>query len=105
MSGKFACWCGVLVFAVLILAPAAVQADPQADCPGSSYTPCHYNFPLLWKGCARLSSRWHATREAPPPFSTNYYEYRSHCPYAVPAVLLGFPSLVQRSRLPSGEQQ
>lgn len=91
-----------LVLASFILAPAAAVAEPVCDCPGSSYAPCHYNFPLLWNFCAYLSFHWHKVSEPPPPFTSSYYDYRSHCPYADPGALLGFPSITYRSLLSSG---
>jgi hypothetical protein len=94
-------WCMAVAIAVEFLAPVAVRAEPARDCPGSSYAPCHYNFPLLWNLCGRHAFRRQAAMEAPPPFSVNYYEYRSHCPYVAPAALLGFPSMTERARLAS----
>ena len=102
MIGRRMGWWATFLFAAELLLPAAVLADAPCDCPGSSYAPCHYHFPLLWRFCAHVHFRWHAEPEAPPPYSESYYEYRSHCPYAAPAVLLGFPSLTQRSKLESG---
>jgi hypothetical protein len=102
MTGKSTGCCAALVLAFQLLAPAVVQADPLGDCPCSSYSPCHYHFPLLWKLGAHLHFHWHAASEPPPPFSGSFYEYRSHCPYAEPAALLGFPSIIQRSKLDSG---
>ena len=101
MTLKRISWFAALV---LVLPPGAAPVHAQScdDCPGSSYAPCHYNFPLLWKACARISSHWHATPEPPPPFSTSTYEYHSHCPYAAPAALLGFSSLTQRAKLDTG---
>jgi hypothetical protein len=98
MTGKLVRSCLALLLAGLLLAPAAVMAQPVCDCPGSSYAPCHYNFPLLWNVCAHLSFHWHRATEPPPPFSLSYYDYRSHCPYANPSALLGFASIVQRSK-------
>ena len=98
MIRKLVRYCLAPVFAVLFLAPAAVMAQPVCDCPPSSYAPCHYNFPLMWNLCAHLSFHWHRVTEPPAPFSLSYYDYRSHCPYAEPAALLGFPSIVQRSK-------
>jgi hypothetical protein len=90
-----------LLLAAQLLAAPAVQAQPVCDCPGSSYAPCHYNFPLLWNLCAYFSFHWHAPADMPPPFSDSFYQYRSHCPYADPAALLGFPSITVRTRLDS----
>src|SRR5881397_2996666 len=69
MIGKFLKRCVALVLAAVLVAPALVRADPCGDCPGSSYSACHYNFPLLWRGGAHLSFHWHAPPETPPPFS------------------------------------
>jgi hypothetical protein len=99
MTRKLPLGCAVLLFAAHLLTAPAAQAQPVCDCPGSSYSPCHYNFPLLWRFCACLSFRCHAPAEMPPPFSASFYVYRSHCPYAAPAALLGFPSMVQRAKL------
>ena len=99
MIGKNVSCISVLVIAVGLLAPALIRADPLCDCPGSSYSPCHYNFPLLWNLCSCIHFHRHAAPEAPPPFNDNYYDYRSHCPYAAPAVLSGVPSITQRSKL------
>lgn len=99
MTGKRMRWWTALVLVTGLLAPTAVQAEPWCDCPGSSYSPCHYNFPLAWRLGAHLHFHWHAAPEAPPPSSWSFYDYRSHCPYADPAVLLGFPSLTQRAKL------
>jgi hypothetical protein len=98
MTGKLVRGCSALVLTVLVLAPSAVQAQPWCDCPGSSYAPCHYNFPLVWNFCAHLSFHRHVGSDPPPPFSSSYYVYQSHCPYADPAALLGFPSVAQRSK-------
>lgn len=102
MTGKFICWCAALLLATQLLAATAIPVQAADDCPGSSYSPCHYNFPLLWRLCAHISGRWCAPAEMPPPFSDSYYDYRSHCPYADPAALSGFPSLTQRSKLATG---
>ena len=99
MTGRLVCWWATCVLAAVLLIPAAVKAEPPCDCPGSGYSPCHYNFPLVSRFCARF--HWHAAPEESPPFSQSFYEYRSHCPYAAPAALLGFPSLTQRSKLAS----
>jgi hypothetical protein len=99
VSRKFASWSAALVIAIGISTPGVIQADPLSDCPGSSYSPCHYNFPLIWNLCARCRSRRHADAGLPPPVNLSYYEYRSHCPYADPAALSGFPSLTQRAKL------
>jgi hypothetical protein len=99
MCGTFVRWSAALVLAVAFLTPAALQADQPLECPGSSYAPCHYNFPLIWNFCARCRFRRHAVDEPPPPANMDYYEYRSHCPYAEPAALLGFASLTQRAKL------
>src|SRR5260370_3804238 len=79
MTGKVVCWGAALVLAAELLVPAAVQAEPSCDCPGSSYSPCHYNFPLVSRFCARF--HWHAAPHEPPPFSQSFYEHLSHCPY------------------------
>jgi hypothetical protein len=99
MTRKLPVGCAALLLATYLLPAPAVRAQPVCDCPGSSYAPCHYNFSLLWSFCARLSFRRHAPAEMPPPFSASFAVYRSHCPYADPAALLGFPSMVQRSKL------
>ena len=101
MTGKRIGWWAALVMAAELLVPAVVRADPLCDCPGSSYSPCHYNFPLLYNLCAHVHFHRHAAPEAPPPYSLSSYDYRSHCPYADPAALLGFSSLTQRSKLAS----
>jgi len=74
MTGKFVCSCAAVLLAVELLAPAVVWADPLDSCPGSSYSPCHYNFPLLWNLSAHHAFRWHAAPEPPPPYSGSYYE-------------------------------
>jgi hypothetical protein len=99
MFGKFTRLGAGLVVAVEILTPAICRADALCDCPGSSYAACHYNFPLLWNLCAHCRFRRHAEAEPPPPVNEYYYDYRSHCPYADPAVLAGFPSMTQRAKL------
>jgi hypothetical protein len=99
MPEKRIFWSATLVLAAGLFAPGAGRAESPSPCPGSSYSPCHYNFPLAWRLCAHVRSYWHSEPEAPPPFSQNVYEYRSHCPYVEPAALLGFPSLTQRSKL------
>jgi hypothetical protein len=91
-------WAALVLMAVLSV-PTLVHADPPCACPASSYSPCHYNFPLAWRFCARVRQYLHGEAEAPPPYSDAFYEYRSHCPYTDPAALLGFASLVQRSKL------
>jgi hypothetical protein len=101
MTGKQVRLRATLVLAAVLWVPTTLHADLPSDCPGSSYSPCHYNFPLAWRFCARVGQRWHAEPEGPPPYSENFYEYRSRCPYADPAALLGFSSLVQRSKLAS----
>ena len=102
MTAKTIGRCAALVLALQFFTPALLHADSPCECPGSSYSPCHYNFPLPWRCCARIRSHWHSAVEGPPPVSNSYYEYRSHCPYAAPASQLGFPSIIQRSKLPSG---
>jgi len=99
MPGKWFGGWAALVLAVGLFVPAASRGDAPCDCPGSSYAPCHYNFPILWNLCAHLRFHWHAPPEAPPPYSDSFYEYHSHCPYVEPATQLGFPSFHLRSKL------
>ena len=103
MSGKRIGWWAAWVLVAELLVPVAARAEAPCDCPGGSYAPCHYNFPLLWRLSSHLHFHWNTTTEAPPPFSVSYYEFRSHCPYAYPTELLGFPSITLRGKAEARE--
>jgi hypothetical protein len=95
----------MVVLAVGLLAPAAVQAGPLADlihhqrydCCPSQYSHLHYNAPTLWRAYFCLKMR-HLGPLAPdvnstlPSTPTRFKVVAPNCPYVNPSVFYPPPA-------------